>query len=53
MFKIYFSIKESFVSNVVKSDIRYTIFESFNENNINIPFPQRTISYLNPNNPEA
>ena len=53
MFKIYFSIKESFVSNVVKSDIRYTIFKSFNENNINIPFPQRTISYLNPKNPEA
>ena len=53
MFKIYFSIKESFVSNTVKSDIRYTIFESFNENNINIPFPQRTISYLNPQNPKA
>ena len=53
MFKIYFSIKESFVSNMVKSDIRYTIFESFNENNINIPFPQRTISYLNPQNPKA
>ena len=52
MFKIYFSIKESFVSNVVKSDIRYTIFESFNKNNINIPFPQRTIGYLNPQNPK-
>ena len=30
-------------SNMVKSAIRYRIYEVFNENNIEIPFPQRTV----------
>lgn len=47
-FQLYFSIRESFVANVVKSDLRFTIFQAFRDHDIEIPFPQRTISYLQP-----
>lgn len=50
-FQLYFSMKESFVANVVKSDLRFIIFQAFREHNIEIPFPQRTISYLEPQKP--
>ncbi|MCH1539053.1 mechanosensitive ion channel [Flavobacteriaceae bacterium] len=41
--KLTFTINNSFSSNMVKSAIRYRIYEVFNENNIEIPFPQRTV----------
>ena len=47
-FQVFFALDSSFQSNVVKSDIRYAIFKVFQKENINIPFPQRTISFLNP-----
>ncbi len=52
-FQLYFSIKESFVANLVKSDLRFSIFKAFKEHNIDIPFPQRTISYLKPQTPTS
>jgi len=52
-FQLYFSIKESFAANLVKSDLRFTIFKSFKEHNVDIPFPQRTISYLKPQTPTS
>lgn len=51
--KLFFSIDNSFRAFFVKSDIRYRIFETFKENNIEIPFPQRTISYLNNTPPKV
>jgi len=52
-FQLFFSIKESFVANIVKSDIRFVIFQAFRTHNIEIPFPQRTISYLQPQPPKS
>ena len=46
--KIFFSIGDSFYENIVKSEIRFKIFERFKEEGIEIPFPQRTLSFLNP-----
>ena len=41
-------IKEgSFAANIVKSDLRYTIFEAFEKEGIEIPFPQRTLTFAN------
>lgn len=42
-FKVYFSINNSFVAEGVKSDVRFKILDQFNQKNINIPFPQRTL----------
>ncbi len=42
-FRLCFSINNSFIANQVKSDIRFKIIDSFNENKIQIPFPQRTL----------
>lgn len=46
--KLLFTVNNSFNSFLVKSDIRYAIFEKFNEKGIEIPFPQRTVSFVNP-----
>ncbi|RXP63538.1 mechanosensitive ion channel protein MscS [Lutibacter sp. HS1-25] len=43
VFRLRFTINESFYQLKLKSDIRYTIYKKFNENNITIPFPQRDI----------
>ena len=42
-FQLYFSINNSFKAGKVKSDIRFAIHESFVKNDIEIPFPQRTV----------
>lgn len=42
-FKLHFYINDSFNVIVIKSDLRYKIHKVFNENNIQIPFPQRDI----------
>jgi len=47
-FQIFFAVSSSFESNIVKSDMRYSIFRAFQKEGIQIPFPQRTISFLNP-----
>lgn len=51
LMKLFFTINNSFNAYLVKSDIRYVIFEKFKENNIEIPFPQRTVSFVNPPKP--
>ena len=48
IFQIYFALNSSFEANIVKSDLRYAIFNAFKEAKIEIPFPQRTVSFLNP-----
>ena len=40
---LYFTLNNSFNSNAVKSDLRYAVFDALKENNITIPFPQRTV----------
>ena len=46
-FQLFFAVQSSFESNIVKSDIRYAVFKAFKNEGIEIPFPQRTISFLN------
>ena len=41
--KLSFTINNSFASGKVKSAIRYKIYEVFNANSIDIPFPQQTV----------
>jgi small-conductance mechanosensitive channel len=48
VFQLYFALSSSFVSNIVKSDLRYEIIEKFNDQNIEIPFPQRSLTLVNP-----
>lgn len=43
MFRLRFTINDSFYQLKLKSDIRFTIYEKFKENDIKIPFPQRDI----------
>ena len=47
IFQLYFALNSSFASNIVKSDLRYEIFEEFHKHNIEIPFPQRTLTFVN------
>ena len=47
MFDLFFSIDNSFKANVVKSDIRFQVFDKLKELDIEIPFPQRTITIKN------
>ncbi len=46
MFKLIFSINNSFEAAIPKSDIRFEIDRKFRENNIQIPFPQRDIHVI-------
>lgn len=48
VFRIVFAVKDSFFSHKVKSDIRYLIYEKFEQEGIVIPFPQRTLSFKEP-----
>ena len=50
LFDLFFSIDNSFKANIVKSDIRFQVFDKLKELDIEIPFPQRTITIKN--NPE-
>ncbi len=45
-FKLIFTLNESFIGAIPKSDIRFTIDKLFRENNITIPFPQRDIHII-------
>lgn len=45
-FKLHFYIKDSFNVPLIKSDLRYNIHKSFNDNNISIPFPQRDVHII-------
>jgi small-conductance mechanosensitive channel len=42
-FKIVFTLKDSFETRFIQSDIRFAIDKAFKENNITIPFPQRDV----------
>ncbi len=46
-FSIVFSMSNSFNLHKVKSDLRFSMNKFFRENNIEIPFPQRTVSIIN------
>ena len=48
-FTIVFSMSNSFNLYKVKSDLRFSINKLFKENNIVIPYPQRTINIINQN----
>lgn len=43
IFQLFFTINKSFIAERVKSDIRFSILTAFDENKIDIPFPQRTV----------
>lgn len=45
-FRLHFYINDSFNVLLIKSDLRFRIHESFKENNISIPFPQRDIHII-------
>jgi len=47
MFQLIFSMNISFEANLVKSDLRYKIFERLKALNIEIPFPQRVVTFKN------
>jgi len=42
-FRLHFYISDSFNVLLIKSDLRYKIHHSFNDNSIQIPFPQRDV----------
>ncbi|OEJ98873.1 mechanosensitive ion channel protein MscS [Flavivirga aquatica] len=42
-FRLRFYVNDSFNGLLIKSDLRFKIYESFKENNITIPFPQRDV----------
>ncbi|SMO39026.1 Mechanosensitive ion channel [Saccharicrinis carchari] len=42
-FSVFFWSEESFWVERVRSDIRFNIYDKFNANNIQIPFPQRDV----------
>lgn len=43
MFRLIFTINDSFSQIRIKSDLRYVIDKKFRENNVQIPFPQRDV----------
>ena len=47
MFKLYVSVDSSFSANLVKSDLRFSIFQAFEKEEIEIPYPQRTLTFTN------
>ncbi len=48
-FKLVFTLNDSFLSGIPKSDIRFAIDKKFREHNISIPFPQRDIHIVSKN----
>ncbi len=42
-FKLIFSMNDSFIAGIPKSDMRFEIDKRFREHNISIPFPQRDV----------
>ena len=47
IFQLYVSVDSSFSANLVKSDLRFTIFQVFEKEGIEIPFPQRSLTFTN------
>ncbi len=45
-FKLIFTLNDSFISSIPKSDLRFEIDRLFREHNISIPFPQRDINII-------
>ena len=48
-FKLVFTLNDSFISAIPKSDLRFAIDKAFKKNNISIPFPQRDIHIIDKN----
>ncbi len=46
-FRLHFYIGDSFHLPEVQSRLRYKVYNTFNENNISIPFPQRDVHVYN------
>lgn len=51
-FTVAFTINDSFNARFPQSDIRFEIDRLFREHNIKIPFPQRDIHIIDPNEPK-
>ena len=47
-FELYFWTTEIFRIEIVKSDLRFMIDKAFRENGITIPFPQRDLHIIQP-----
>lgn len=47
-FSVIYTTGDSFGDNKIKSEIRFKIDKAFRENDISIPFPQRTVHLVNP-----
>ncbi|MBQ0735652.1 mechanosensitive ion channel family protein [Aquimarina celericrescens] len=45
-FKLVFTISDSFIAHIPKSEIRFEIDRLFRENKVQIPFPQRVVTLL-------
>ncbi|MFY0653133.1 MAG: mechanosensitive ion channel [Cyclobacteriaceae bacterium] len=45
-FQIFFWVKNSFIVERTKSDLRYLIYAEFDKNGIEIPFPQRDLHII-------
>lgn len=48
LFSVAYTTGDSFVDNKIKSEIRFKINKAFNEHQIEIPFPQRTVHLVQP-----
>ncbi len=49
-FELFFYTRNLFFVEKIKSEIRFEIDRRFRESNITIPFPQRTVWHMNPEN---
>ena len=45
-FRLIFTLNDSFIAAIPKSDLRFQIDKAFRENGISIPFPQRDIHII-------
>ena len=46
-FQLFFWVETSFIVEMIKSDIRFLIYQEFKDNGISIPFPQRDLHIIN------
>ena len=54
LFGVYFYIGDSFTDPKIKSELRFKIDDSFRQNGISIPFPQRDLHIISsPNQPKT
>jgi|TARA_B100000700_G_scaffold318423_1_gene411564 small-conductance mechanosensitive channel len=54
LFGVYFYIGDSFTDPKIKSELRFKIDDSFRQNGISIPFPQRDVHLIHtPNQPKT